>query len=134
MRFYTSSPPLQPPVIVGGPADQAALLEAGEGALQNRIMEMKKEKQYSLSFKNALVKEERIEFVMSQILQERIENRKDIKNGIDIHFTDLFIKRDPSYRNRQLGHILADLQANRDHSRYYQPILTSIRDFLIVFP
>lgn len=95
------------------------------------VEEITDDPQYSRAYKTALVKQERICFVIDQVILEQgqqvIIDRQDIRAGVDIHFTEL-MESESRYRNIKFTLILSDLEANRSNSPYYPQIIESIRD------
>lgn len=131
------TPPASPP------ADQAALLEAErEQAFQARVAEIKADPQYSTSFKNGLICCESIARTISQILMERggdvdIKTERDMGWSVYNNYYEeecLKSKRGSTAANKKMRDILKDLQANKDHSPFYHPLLTTIRNSGIDVP
>lgn len=101
-----------------------------EEANSQHIKEIARDVFLNKSFRNALIKQEEIIKVISEIIKDKgifIEDAKDIRTGVDIYFTDL-MQRESNYRNQRLRFIWMDLLTNRSNSRFFDPILSSIME------
>lgn len=104
-------------------------IEAAEGrAPGDFISDLKDDRTLCQSYKNACIKQEEIIQVMTQLLCEQgivIEDDQDIRKGVDLYLTGT-MEKTPDYRNLKLKRILHDLDARRERSKYFAPILKEI--------
>lgn len=102
-----------------------------ENRAPNRnIMELQNDRALCISYRNALIKQEEIIVVMTHLVETlgiNIDDPSDIRNGVDIFFTDL-MEKESKYRNTRMNFILKSLVADGTNSRFFLQILKAITD------
>lgn len=86
-----------------------------------RINDLKNDPLLCTTYKNALIKQEKIISVMTEILTESgvpFDNPKDIRNAVDVYLTKT-MELDEDKRARKLRAILNSLTKDRSNSTYY---------------
>ena len=114
---------------------EAPVLGEQHPPLENRapnrnIMELQNDRALCISYRNALIKQEEIIVVMTHLVETlgiNIDDPSDIRNGVDIFFTDL-MEKESKYRNTRMNFILKSLVADGTNSRFFLQILKAITD------
>ena len=82
------------------------------------------------SYQNALIKQEEIIIVMTQLVDKlgiQIADPEDIRKGVDIFLTSL-MEEEPKYRNTKLKKIFKSLTEDHEDSQFYNSIINAIKD------
>jgi hypothetical protein len=132
--FDFSSAPVVPETQLLGESSKSAVPEPEEQPLleeaapNRQIQELRNDPYLARSYKNALIKQEEIIVVMTQLVDElgiHIADPGDIRKGVDIFFTDL-MNRDQNYRNRRMNTILKSLTKDRGESSFFNNIINDL--------
>lgn len=97
---------------------------------KNHIADLKNDPYLARAYKNALIKQEEIILVMTQLVEKlgiQIADPGDIRKGVDIFLTDI-MERDPTYRNKKLKTILKSLTEDHGDSKFFTGIINAIND------
>lgn len=123
---FSSAPVVQETQLLGESSksevpepEERPLLE--EAAPNRQIQELQNDPYLNRSYRNALIKQEEIIVVMTQLVDElgiHIADPGDIRKGVDIYFTDL-MNKESNYRNKRLNTIFKSLTENRRESQFF---------------